>query len=282
MTWVAVGVGAATAVSGVAASSKAGKQQASAQKKNIAYQQQGAAGFAPYGQSGGYANDALNEFMGYGSNETEDQIRERLRGDFTTQTGGGLKTYRGDKVIGKLTGLSSKRKKTHTYYNAADHEAAVKAELAKQKATRESEGFGAGRKNFDSSQLANDEGYQWRNKQGEQQIQRSQAARGGVFSGAAGKELARYGQGFASNEYGAANDRFNQNKMNTFNMLSSGQGAGMSAAGKQANQFNAIGDSYATAGANRAAATMGQANALSEGLSSGYNLYNQNSVAKKK
>jgi hypothetical protein len=151
----------------------------------------------------------------------------------------------------------------------------------RQKATRESAGFGAGMKNFDPSQLANDSGYQWRLGEGEQGVNRSLAARHNVFSGAAGKELSRYNQGFASNEFGAANDRFNQNKLNTYNMLSGQQSAGLNAAAHQGSQMNAIGDSYATAGANRAAATMGGYNALAQGIGQGVNYYQNNKMLDK-
>ena len=224
MTWVAVGVGAVTAVGGAVASNKAGSQQASAQNKNIAMQQQALKGYTPYTDTGGYANSALNNFMGFGADDTEESLLDKFRPEFAVYGKKGGKDYGGSDALVRGVAKSvfgGKGRHTHLVgYNEGGLKAKVQAELARQKAARESEGFGAGRKNFDSSQLANDEGYQWRNKQGEQQIQRSQAARGGVFSGAAGKELARYGQGFASNEYGAANDRFNQNKMNTFNMLS--------------------------------------------------------------
>jgi hypothetical protein len=53
-----------------------------------------------------------------------------------------------------------------------------------------------------------DPGYQFRLSQGTDAIQNSAASRGVGLSGATQKALARYGQNFASNEYGKAYDRY--------------------------------------------------------------------------
>jgi len=52
-----------------------------------------------------------------------------------------------------------------------------------------------------------DPGYQFRLKQGQNAIEGSAAARGGLFSGAAGRQLQDYTQGLASQEYGTAYNR---------------------------------------------------------------------------
>jgi hypothetical protein len=84
-------------------------------------------------------------------------------------------------------------------------------------------------------------GYQFRLQQGEQGLNRTAAAQGGLLSGAAAKAMDRYNQDFASNEYqnawqraqaayGAAFARNQGNRQLTYNMLS-GQGTqGMQAA----------------------------------------------------
>lgn len=74
-----------------------------------------------------------------------------------------------------------------------------------------------------------DPSYQWRLQQGQQAIERSAAARGGLNSGGAMKALLRYGQGAASTEYQAAFDRFQQNRGQKFSMLSGLAGLGKSA-----------------------------------------------------
>lgn len=67
-------------------------------------------------------------------------------------------------------------------------------------------------------------GYQFRLEQGQQALERSQAARGGLLSGRAALEAQRFGQGEASAEYG-----------NYVNRLQSLAGMGQSAAGGAAN-----------------------------------------------
>jgi hypothetical protein len=61
-----------------------------------------------------------------------------------------------------------------------------------------------------------DPGYAFRLQQGQQQLDRSAAARGGAVSGAALKDLTNYSQGAASQEYANAFSRFQQNRENVF------------------------------------------------------------------
>ena len=77
--------------------------------------------------------------------------------------------------------------------------------------------------------LEQDPGYQYRMQEGTRALEGSAAARGGLFSGKTGKDLATFGQNLASQEYGQAynralqgrelqnqayNQAFNQNLMN--------------------------------------------------------------------
>lgn len=61
-----------------------------------------------------------------------------------------------------------------------------------------------------ADQLANDPGYQFRLKQGQNALESSAAARGNLNSGATMKALQRYGQDFGSNEYQNAYGRMSQ------------------------------------------------------------------------
>jgi len=61
-----------------------------------------------------------------------------------------------------------------------------------------------------ADQLANDPGYQFRLKQGQNALESSAAARGNLNSGATMKALQRYGQDFGSNEYQNAYARMSQ------------------------------------------------------------------------
>jgi len=135
----------------------------------------------------------------------------------------------------------------------------------------------------------NDPGYQFRLQQGQQALENSAAARGGLLSGNTAKAITDYSQNYASNEYSnvygrAFNEystRYNQfqtNQANTFNRLSSLAGGGQVAAGQLGQEgqaassnianINAVGGaqqgaSLMNAGAARASGYAGVANAIS-------------------
>lgn len=119
--------------------------------------------------------------------------------------------------------------------------------------------------------MSEDPSYQFRLRQGEQGINRSAAAGSGLLSGATMKALARYNQDFASNEF-----------QNSWNRLSSLAGIGQSAT----NAVGAAGQNYANnvsnnqlaAGNARAAGYVGQANAFSNALGQGFNMYQNNQM----
>lgn len=79
-------------------------------------------------------------------------------------------------------------------------------------------------------QLAADPGYQFRLQQGQQALERSAAARGGLFSGRAAKDLVAYGQGMGSQEF-----------TNRWNRLAGLSGAGQTATNAQQNASQAYG-----------------------------------------
>ena len=148
-------------------------------------------------------------------------------------------------------------------------------------------------RDFSMADFQADPGYQFRQDQGQQAIERSAAARGGLLSGAALKDTARFSQGLASQEYGAAYDRFNTNRANKMNPLLSLAGSAQTASGalgaagqNYANAAgNALGQYSATAGQNitgagnaRASGYVGTANAISSGLGQAYNMYQQNQL----
>lgn len=124
---------------------------------------------------------------------------------------------------------------------------------------------GAGAQSF----LEMDPGYQFRLSEGSKAVERSQAARGGLLSGAAAKEMAGYSQGLASQEYG-----------NAYNRMSQLAGIGQS----QVNADNQMGANYAGnasntitgAGNARASGYVGAGNAMQTALGQGLNYYQGN------
>jgi len=145
----------------------------------------------------------------------------------------------------------------------------------------------------------NDPGYQFRLQQGQQALENSAAARGGLLSGGTARAIEQYGQDYASNEYGNVYGRqlgeyqqryniFQQNQANQFNRLAAVAGAGQTAAGQlgqlgQAASGNVanillgsagqIGQSLQNAGAARASGYVGGANAWAGGISGGINSF---------
>ena len=139
---------------------------------------------------------------------------------------------------------------------------------------------------YGAAQFQTDPGYQFRLSQGMQALQSKLGSGGTALGGAAAQSAIQYGQGFASNEYSNAYNRalqtygtnFNtaqQNRSNILNPLMSVAQMGQSAVSQsnQASQNYANqGGNYLTQAANaQAAGTVGSANALTSGISSGTN-----------
>lgn len=139
-------------------------------------------------------------------------------------------------------------------------------------------------RNFTMADFNKDPGYQFRMDQGSQALQRSAAARGGLMNGGTLKALDRYGQDYASNEYGSAYSRFNNDQTTRFNRLSALAGTGQTATNTIASLGSAassqIGSNMIGAGNAQAAGYVGQANAVNNGISSLGNFYQQQQYMK--
>ncbi|MFC5550720.1 hypothetical protein [Massilia aerilata] len=148
-------------------------------------------------------------------------------------------------------------------------------------------------KDFSMSDFTADPGYQFRLDQGQQALERSAAARGGLLSGAAIKDATNYAQGAASQEWQAAYDRFNTNRTNKMNPLLSLAGSAQTASGalgaagqNYANGASAtLGNYSTTAGQNitgagnaRASGYVGAANGVTNALGTVVNNYQQNQL----
>lgn len=110
-------------------------------------------------------------------------------------------------------------------------------------------------RSFTNEDFVKDPGYDFRLQEGQKALERSAAARGGLQSGGMMKALSQYGQNFASNEYGNAYNRFNNDRSNRFNRLSAIAGVGQTAT----NQVGQAGQNYANqAGSNMTSAANAQ------------------------
>jgi hypothetical protein len=79
--------------------------------------------------------------------------------------------------------------------------------------------------------VTQDPGYQFRLQEGQKALEQSAAAKGGFFSGQTGKDLMKFGQGLASQEYGSAYDRAARDRQ--FGLGAYGQAYGQQMAGQQ-------------------------------------------------
>jgi len=146
-------------------------------------------------------------------------------------------------------------------------------------------GFGSLMKKFGMEDFEADPGYKFRMDEGMKGVERSAASRGGLFSGAAGKQLERFGQGLASQEYGNAYNRFTNDQTNQYNKLAgvvnSGQGAANQIGNAQLNFGNQQANNMIGAGNAQAAAGIAQGNAWQSGINDAFNLYNQSNALNK-
>ena len=131
---------------------------------------------------------------------------------------------------------------------------------------------------FGVNQFNADPGYAFRLAEGQKALERSAAARGGLVSGGALKAATRFGQDMGSQEYTNAFNRYQTERAARLQPLQSLAGVGQTAAntiGQNASTYGTnVGNLMTSGAAAQAAGTIGQANALTGGLSTYLN-YNQ-------
>lgn len=125
---------------------------------------------------------------------------------------------------------------------------------------------------FTNEDFVKDPGYDWRLNEGTRALEGSQAAKGGLLSGNAMKEMTQYGQGFASNEFGKAFDRFrNQQDAEFGKLYGMGTFGAQGASNAEQNYSNLETGALTGAGNVSAAGQVGGSNAMLGGLSQGVN-----------
>jgi hypothetical protein len=130
---------------------------------------------------------------------------------------------------------------------------------------------------FTVADFIKDPGYNFRRSEGMKGLEGSAASRGGLLSGGTLKALTRYGSDYASNEFGNAYNRYNNDLTSRFNRLSSLAGTSQTATRDVANMgmqnANNLGDLAVQAGNARASGYVGSANAINGGIQSIGNFY---------
>ncbi len=93
-------------------------------------------------------------------------------------------------------------------------------------------------RNFTLADFMKDPGYDFRKKEGQDALEASAAARGGLMSGAALRAITQYGQDYASNEFDKSYNRWSNDLNNRFNRLNTVANYGMQATGQLSGAAN--------------------------------------------
>lgn len=130
---------------------------------------------------------------------------------------------------------------------------------------------------FGMQQFQQDPGYGFRLSEGQKQLERAAAARGGLISGGALKAAQRYGQEMGSQEYMNAFNRYQTERAAQLQPLQSlagvGQTTAQNIAGQGMQMAGNVGQIGQQSAAARASGYVGQANALTGALGQGVNYY---------
>ena len=123
---------------------------------------------------------------------------------------------------------------------------------------------------FGMDQYKQDPGYAFRLSEGQKQLDRSAAARGGLISGGALKAATKYGQEMGSQEYMNAFNRYQTERAARLNPLQSLAGMSQTTANTLGtagqNMATNVGEAIGSGAAARASGYVGGANALTSGL----------------
>jgi len=246
----------------------------------------------PFRQTGLNANNQLAYLMGLGTGPngggtagtaamTYEQARNQLLPQYTTSQRVDL--GQGDNSSAGLWGPEQ------TTTNEAGLSAAIQSLMAQNQGQSaqpagdpNDPAFGSLMRDFSLDDFEKDPGYQFRMDEGMRGVEGSAAASGGLLSGAAMKAIQKYGQNFASNEFGNAYQRDSANKTNQYNrlagMVNTGQGA-TNQVNNAAGQFaQNTASNNAALGNAQAAGAIGQANAWSSGIGQAIGGYQNNQL----
>jgi hypothetical protein len=264
MSWIAAGTVAAGAISANAqsdASSDAAAAQGNAAGDASFVQNRNAEQVRrdnqPFMQTGLGGNALLATLLGMSpatnkGGESWEQIRARLQPQFANGPAG--------------NGIDDKKL-----------DAATNAEYARMGGGSGTVGgdpnnplYGFLTKRFTGANVASDPGYQFGLDQGMLGMSRTQAARGGLFSGNALKAGTRYAQDYAGTKFGEAWNRDAQEKGNLLNTALGAMGRGQAAIGQVGyagmNAANQIGQNMLGAGNAQAANSLNQGNIWANGV----------------
>lgn len=240
----------------------------------------------PFRETGTLANIKLRELLGLApAPQSLESIKAELRASGRFNIPGQTLERVPDMVFGEGGPPSDFMPFRLVGTNTID-EAALEREAQRifeqQSNVGSGEGFGELLQSFTGEDLENDPGFQFRLSEGQKAIENAARARGLSLSPMTVKELLRYSQDFASNEFGNAFNRDIANRTTKFNFLTGTSGGGQQAAQTVgnfgANMASNVGNLITGAGNARGAASIAGANAITGGINSALNFYNQKNM----
>ena len=142
--------------------------------------------------------------------------------------------------------------------------------------------YGKYAKDFSMADYQADPGYAFRLSEGMKQLQSNARARGGAVSGNTMMGAQKYAQGLASQEYGNAYNRYQQNRTNQLQPLGNLQNVGVSAANQQSatlgNYGSNVSNLLSQQGQAQAAGALGQGNTINNAIGSATTAYQNNAL----
>jgi hypothetical protein len=185
-------------------------------------------------------------------------------------------------VVSSVIGADASRKASNVQAQASDRAAELESQQYQQNVARQKPFYDVGVNAlpelvaaskytpFGMDQFKADPGYAFRLSEGQKQLERTAAARGGLLSGGALKAATRYGQDMGSQEFTNAFNRYqveNQAKLNPLQSLTGmGQTTAQQLGTAGQNMATNVGNQITNSAAARASGYVGQANALTGGL----------------
>lgn len=193
-------------------------------------------------------------------------------------------------VGGALIGANASKKAAQAQTTAADKSAALERYMFEQQRADQLPWLQTGQAalnhlaqannvplNFTYNSMTADPGYKFRQDQANKAIERSAAARGGLFSGGTMRSLSQLNQEMASQEYGNAYNRASTARNDHLNRLASMAGLGQTTAanlGNAGQQYaTSVGNIYGQAANAQAASYGAQANSWNSAINNGLQAY---------
>lgn len=186
-------------------------------------------------------------------------------------------------IIGSsLLGASAANSAANTQANAANRSADLQYKQYQEDVARQKPFYDVGVNalpelvaaskytNFGPQQFQQDPGYAFRLSEGQKQLDRQAASRGGLISGGALKAATRFGQEMGSQEYTNAFNRYQIEREARLKPLQSLTGMGQTTASTLgttgSNMASNVGEAYMGGANARASGYVGGANAITSGL----------------